>query len=156
MQTRREAIALLTGATVALAQRKPNFSGQWIIDTARTNFVGAPPDLGEIVDHRDPVLIVRSSWDPNRRAGVSIAGLLAPSVELNSGGATTSSNVPPDLKLKCISHWDGEKFVTDWDLLGLPNGDDHGTWTRYLTDDGRTMVVEVKASVQTKLVFTKK
>lgn len=156
MHTRREAIAVLAGAGIAIAQPKPNFSGNWAIDTVRTDFQGAPTDLSETIDHREPVMIIKASWDPNRRAGVSIAGLLAPSVELNSSGAPTSSNVPPELKLKCTSHWDGEKFVTDWDLLGLPNGDDHGTWTRYLTDGGRSMVVEVKASVQAKLVFTKK
>lgn len=155
MQTRREAIALLAGAGLAMAQPKPNFSGHWVIDSARTTFQGTPPDLTETIDHRDPVMIVKASWDPSRRAGVAIAGLLAPSVEINSNGTPTSSHVPPDLTLKCTSHWDNDKLVTTYDL-GLPNGADHGTWTRYMIDGGRSMVVEVNASVQARLFFTRK
>src|ERR1700737_904525 len=139
MHTRREVImALLAGSAIATAQPKPNFSGQWAIDTSRTTFQ-VPPDLAETIDHRDPVLVVKTSWDRNRPAGLAIAGLLAPSVELNTNGTQTSSNLPPGLTLKSTARWDGDKLVADWDLPGL----DHWTWIRYLTDGGHTMGVEV-------------
>jgi hypothetical protein len=154
MQTRREVIALLGGAAIATAQPKPNFSGHWIIDTNRTTFQ-VPADLSETIDDHDRVVVVQTNWDRNRPAGLAIAGLLAPLVVLDATGTQSSNNIPPGLVLRSTSHWDGDKLVTNWNLLGLPNGSDHGNWTRYLTDGGRTMVVEIKASVQTKLVFTK-
>ena len=160
MLTRREALAVVVAASAtALAQTKPNFTGRWQIDAARSP--DAPPDLVEVIDHRDPKVVIETSVSMSQPLGIAIAGLLAPKLQLATDASKNANELPPGLTLISNSEWQGDRLVTKWRIEGLPNGPLDGTWTRYLTDAGKTMVVDVLAAprherVETKLVFVKK
>jgi hypothetical protein len=155
MTTRRGLLTMACTVPLALALAKPSLTGTWALDATRTTFA-APPDLVVTMEQRDSVLYVQTTWDRSRPAGLAIAGLLASQLELTTNGAASTNNVPPGLKLTSTSHWVNDKLITEWELTGLPSGSDHGVWTHYLTDDGKTMVVEQQSGVPAKLVFTKR
>src|SRR6266849_5853778 len=161
MLSRRQILATVVGCSAAaLAQSKPNFSGRWQIDTARTTHQ-APDDLVEVIDHREPKLRIETTFSMNQSVGVALASLLAPKLELTTDTAGNSSELPPGIKLLSNSKWQGDRLVTNWRLEGLPNGPMEGTWTRYLADGGKTMLVDLLAApgherVEAKLIFAKK
>ena len=159
MQTRRQVITtmLVSAAGVLAAPAKPNFSGRWRLDPSQ-NSKDAPADLTETIDHREPVLRIDTHWDPSVATGVSNAAFLAPTVQLKSDGTETSNEVPMGLSLTTKSHWDGDKFVTEWRLNGLQTPMS-GTWTRYLTGPTAMVVDSVAESsshrVTARFVFAK-
>jgi len=121
MQTRRQALAAMAVGAAAFAQGKPNFTGRWIIDLARTTF-RVPADFTEIIDHRDSVLKIETSVDTHQAIGLSIASLLAPSLQLTTTGDENSNSMPMGLTLLARSRWDGQRLVSKWRLDGLPGG----------------------------------
>ena len=160
MQTRRDVLAaLLASPFLAVAQSKPDFSGRWRVDTARSTFA-VPPALTEVIEHREPTLSIDTTVDTNQPVGLALASLLGPRLHLTTTGAAETNSMPEGLSLASQSHWQGERLVTDWKLSGLQNGAMTGSWTRYLSDGGKAMTVELVAAlgerrVETKLVFAK-
>lgn len=160
MQTRRELLAALMACqAVAMAQSRPNFSGRWRADTTRST-VSVPPELTEVIEHRDPMLNIDTTLDTNHPIGLALASLLAPRLHLTTSGAPDSNGMPAGLSLASQSHWQGERLATDWRLSGVQNGAMTGSWMRYLSDGGKAMTVELVAAVgerrvEAKVVFAK-
>lgn len=113
-----------------------------------------------MIEHREPMLHMDSTVDMNQPAGLALASLLAPRLQLTTSGAPDTNSMPAGLSLASKSHWQAERLVTDWRLSGLQNGAMTGSWIRYLSDGGKAMTVELVAvagerRVEAKVVFVK-
>jgi hypothetical protein len=148
----------LTLALAGLAAApKPNFSGRWRIDE-RQSSRGAPAELVQTVDHRDPVLRIDSDWNRNRPANSAYIAMLAPTVQTMTDGSETTNEMPPGMSIATKSHWDGEKLVTEWRIDGLAK-EMRGEWTRRLNGTGNMIVDAVTETagrrVSSRFVFVK-
>jgi len=149
----RKLALVLASAALFAASSKPNFSGKWRLDEARSSRE-APAALVETIDHREPAVRIDSDWDHNVATGVSNAGLLAPAMRLTTDGTDATSAMPMGMSLVTKSHWDGDRLVTEWRVNGLEQPLS-GTWTRYLTGPNTMVVEAVAGQVREKLVFGK-
>ncbi len=161
MHTRRQAIQtfLFAGASAApllAAPAKPNFSGRWTLDRAASS--PGSPALIENIDHREPQIRIDTDWDRNGPTGLTNAAMLAPTIELLTGGEQSANEMPAGLSLQTKSHWEGDKLMTAWTIRGL-DAPLTGSWTRYLTGPN-TMAVDAISEarnhrVTSRLVFVK-
>lgn len=153
----KAALCLALAAAGLAAAPKPNFSGRWRIDE-RQSSRGAPADLVQTVDHRDPVLRIDSAWDRNRPTSAAYIAILVPTVQTMTDGSETTSEMPPGMSIATKSHWDGEKLVTEWRVSGLPT-EMRGEWTRRLNGTGNMVVDAVTETagrrVSSRFVFVK-
>ena len=139
MHTRREILAALAAVpSVVVAEDKPNFSGRWRLDPARSSRE-APASLTETIDHRDPVIRIDSDWDRNTATGLTNAALLAPSLQLIANGTEVTNSMPLGMMLLGKSRWNSQALVTEWRLEGMkvPLS---GTWRRRM--NGADMIVD--------------
>ena len=143
----------------ALAQSKPNFSGRWQVDPSRCT-IAVPADLTEVIDHREPVIDLETTVNMGQSTGLALASLLAPRVRLTTSGAQHTNAMPMGLSLASESRWQGDRLVTEWRISGMPSAMT-GAWTRYLSDDGKSMIVELTAAagdrrVEATLLFARR
>ncbi len=154
MHTRRtaiEAFLLAAAAPLRAAAAKPNFSGRWTLD--RNASSPGSPALIETIDDREPRIRIDTDWDHTGPTGVTNAAMLAPTVELLTGGAQNANEMPAGLSLQTKSHWDGNKLITAWTIRGL-DAPLTGSWERYLTGPN-TMVVEAVAEARNRRVTSR-
>jgi len=137
------------GAVSAIAADKPDFSGLWSLDEAKSDFGGAPQKEGMKyrIDHKDPklkVVITSQGEDPSERV-------------FNIGGEDLNKSSHGDVHSK--SHWEGSVLV--FDLKGKYDEYDYQTvekWT--LSPDGKILTItrEVSSSggdISQKYVFAR-
>ena len=138
MRTMRRTGLILAGllflAASASAQTKPNFSGDWKLNIAKSNFgqMPAPASLTEKITHSDPSLKVQTE----------MTGDFA----FNSDFAYTtdgkeSPNAAGDFKITSTVKWDGDVLTFDskMDFQGTAmSGVDK--WS--LSPDGKTITVQ--------------
>jgi hypothetical protein len=134
----KTALCLALAVAGLAAAPKPNFSGRWRIDE-RQSSRGAPADLVQTVDHRDPMLRIDSTWNRNRPMSAAYIAMLAPTVQTMTDGSETANDVPPGMSIATKSHWDGDKLVTEWRVTGLA-AEMRGEWTRRLNGTGNMVV----------------
>jgi hypothetical protein len=146
----RALAALCLLAAGLAAAPKPNFSGRWRIDE-RQSSRGAPADLVQTVDHRDPVMRIDSDWDRNRPTSVAYIAMLAPTVQTMTDGSETANDVPPGMSIATKSHWDGDKLVTEWRVTGLA-AEMRGEWTRRLNGTGNMVVDAVTETAGRRVI----
>ena len=149
----RKLALVLASTALFAASSKPNFSGRWRLDEARSSRE-APAALVETIDHREPTVRIDSDWDHNVATGVSNAAILAPAMQLTTDGTEATSEMPLGMSLATKSHWEGVKLVTEWRVNGLQRALS-GTWTRYLTGPNTMVVDAVAGQMREKLVFGK-
>ncbi len=146
-------LSLVACLAAAWAQDKPNFSGTWKLDTAKSDFGAFPaPEKATLkVDHQDPKVNVTSS-------AVSEMGDQNIELKLMTDGTETSNEVM-GIPVKSTGKWDGKsvvfdsKFTTDGGDVAIAE-----RWT--LSEDGKTLTLERRWSGSMgdntqKLVHTK-
>jgi hypothetical protein len=124
-------------ATSMLAQSKPNFSGTWKLNVAKSDFgpVPAPDSRTDVIDHSDPVLKVNTSL-----VGGPQGNMDAISNYTTDGKEATNHMGPREVKATIV--WDGAKLVYN----GKTTFQDaeltiKSIWT--LSDDGKTLTQNV-------------
>jgi hypothetical protein len=150
----RIAILILASATVALAADKPDFSGNWKMDPAQSDFGGSPPPdaLTRQIEQTDRQLILtdqQSSAVGNDRA-----------VRKYTTDAKETTYQWMGNQVKSAAHWEGNTIV----IVGKV--DASGTEilvnsTLSLSADGRTLIENDKLTAggseigAFKIVFAK-
>ena len=97
------ALALVSGA--ASAQDKPNFSGTWKMDGAKSDFgpMPAPDKLMRTIDHKDPEMQIKTTQSGQQ-------GEVTSELKYKTDG-TESVNKLRGQDVKGIAKWEGEKLV---------------------------------------------
>jgi hypothetical protein len=128
-------VLLLAGALAA--QDKPNFSGNWKLDLAKSDFGAFPaPEKASLkVDHQDPKLNVVSS-------ATSDMGDQNVDLKLMTDGTETTNEVM-GMPVKSKGKWDGRAVILE-SKFTMDSGDVAivDRWT--LSDDGKTLTLDRK------------
>jgi hypothetical protein len=98
-------LSLLTLVSVATAADKPNFSGEWKMDPAKSNFGQLPPPTSFVrkIQHKDPSLIIIEEQSAN-------------GMQSTTTRSVTTDGKPTTLQLNgiaaiCSAVWDGSDIV---------------------------------------------
>ena len=113
---------------------KPNFTGTWKFNHAKSKLEIAAPDASIfVIDHRDPMFrISRTHIAGERRDTFSL--------DLTTDGRTVLANLG-ELRLRSSAHWDGNALVFDTSFT--KSGEDATNSVRYSQfDDGRSLLAE--------------
>jgi hypothetical protein len=118
-------IFLAMSFAFAQAQSKPDFSGKWKLNVAKSDFGGAPgpSDLDVAIRHHDPELLVTQTVE-----GQNLE------FKLGTDGKEYS-NETPDGTMKTTLHWESDVLIGVSDYAG--NATFKDKW--WLTDNGQTM-----------------
>ena len=109
-------MALALAAGPAAAADKPDFSGKWVLDVAKSDFgmLPGPDSQTNNIDHKEPKIKVAMTVKTAQGERSSERNLTTDGEEnTNTAGPLTS---------KSRSKWDGNRLVTDAKLQ-TPNGD---------------------------------
>lgn len=131
--------ALIAAGTASQAQAKPNFSGEWKIDAAKSSFgqMPAPTTFVRKVDHKDPKLTVTTT-----QAG-EMGEYTSTSNYVTDGSETT--NEIRGTQAKSTAVWDGDALTITLKLEF--NGNPvvvSETWT--LSEDGKVLTSKLHFS----------
>ena len=149
----RRILLLSIAATMLFAADKPNYSGHWVVDLAKSDFGMMPPPekMERDIDHKDPQMQIKSVQKSERGEFTS------ESKYTTDGKEATIQMRNRDAKV--VAKWVDNKLEVN--VKSEFNGTSIGqkeTWT--LSDDGKTLTTqsEIQApqgEFKTKLVFTK-
>ena len=145
--------ALLAFAISLAAQSKPNFSGTWKLNVAKSDFGVLPPSNGrtDVIEHQDPDLKDTVSDD-------AAQGQQNYTLSMTTDGKE-AINKPGGLEMKSVATWTASNLVVNTKLQF--QGSDvtiKTTWA--LSDDGKTLTESAHLESQMgetdqKLVFEK-
>jgi hypothetical protein len=125
---------LLLTALIAPAQQRPDFSGAWKLNAAKSSFdkQPAPKHLSFVIEHRDPRLTqFVSHGEPEGRQ-------MAPAIYVTDG--TEGSNTVMGNPLKYTAKWGGTTLtVITWGSFGKNEMKLTDQWS--LVDEGRTLII---------------
>ena len=140
MRTMRRTGLILAGllllAASASAQTKPNFSGDWKMNAAKSNFgqMPAPSSLTEKITHTDPSLKVQTAQSGD-------FGDLNSDFSFTTDGKECQNAMGDMFKMTSTVKWDGDILMFDskMDIQGnAMTGVDK--WS--LSPDGKTLTVQ--------------
>ncbi len=122
---------------LALAAEKPNFSGTWTLETAKSDFGSFPPPTKSTlkVDHQDPKLNFTSTAETEM-------GEQTIELKLLTDG-TESTNEVMGMQVKTTAKWDGNAVAMQ-SKVTTPNGDVTLDERWSLADDGKTLTIDRK------------
>ena len=131
------ALSLMTlmGEVTVAAAEKANFSGEWKMNAAKSNFGQLPPPASFVrkIQHKDPSLTIIEEQNAN-------------GMQSTTTRAVTTDGKPTTLQLNgiaalCSALWDGSDIVasTAMDAAGLKFTD-----RMSLSADGKTLTSKVK------------
>jgi hypothetical protein len=130
-------LGILLLSSVAIAQDKPNLSGKWVLDTAKSDFgeLPAPESQTNIIEHKDTDIKLTQT----------IRGQAVPGGEASSERRYTTdrkeiSNKVGQQEVKSTCKWDGNQLVIDT-KLETPSGTTVIKDSWELTGGGKQMVV---------------
>ena len=154
------AIAVLPAAP---QQTKPDFSGRWVLDLTKTEAPAQPPEMEQVIDHKDPVL----KWTTKfKDTGASetmlpfLIGIADGQAEVRADGKEEAVKNGP-FERRSHTVWDGQRLVTTW-TMKTPQDPPEGRWVRSLSADGKTQIIDIEfrsavmGTVQAKLIFSKR
>lgn len=153
-------IALAAGMSYA---KDDGFNGKWVIDkTASTATADIPDNLTQQIRKKGENLAIETFWrEPrNGMAPLVLLGIMTTQLKLALNGQDTTNWIGPFQQVSKTSQ-NGNQLLTDWQAV--VNGQHvQGHWTRTLSDDGRTMTLEIQESTDDgknntgKLLFKRK
>ena len=146
--------ALLLSAMAVSAFAKPNLSGTWKLDVAKSEFgsLPAPATMTRVITHADPSLTVKTTQSGDR-------GPFTSELKYTTDGKE-SVNATRVGEVKSFVAWDGDTLVVKYKVKN-PNAGEFDIEERWdLTDGGKGMVVTSKLTggpepISRKLIFTK-
>lgn len=133
---RRVVLAAVSLASLAMACRpaptRPDFSGTWLFDAARSTLqVPAPDSLIFVIDHRDPLFRMSNTHYTGADSTTFAIDLTTDSAEVEHSTA--------DVQLRSRSYWDGDVVV--FTATFPVQGGEVSNITRYtLADGGRGLI----------------
>ena len=147
------ALSVTAFATSMLAQTKPNFSGTWKLNVAKSDFgpLPAPDSRVDVIVHNDPTI----KDDVNQTGG---QGDFTGTINYTTDGKEATNKMGP-LEVKSTLGWEGSHLVVNSKLM-LNDAEItiKGVWT--LSDDGKTLTQDAHINspmgeLDTKTVFDK-
>jgi hypothetical protein len=119
-------------ATMSASGAKPNYSGTWKLNVAKSDFgpIPGPDSRTDVIDHKDSVLKVSTAQD-------SAQGKQEYTLNLTTDGKEMTNN-PGGLEVKSIGGWEGSNLVMNVKLKFQDN-DVAAKTTWLLSDDGKTL-----------------
>ena len=139
MHTMRRTGLILAGllllAASASAQAKPNFSGDWKLNAAKSNFgqIPAPSSLTQKITHADPSLKVQTAQSGD-------FGDFNSDFSFTTDGKECQNAMGDLFKMTSTVKWDGDILMFDskMDFQGNPMTS-NDKWT--LSPDGRRLII---------------
>jgi len=143
--------ALALAAHEAPAQSKPNFSGSWKMNAARSDFgpVPAPASIARKITHAEPSLAIVEDQD----AGSGVQTV----TRVYTTDGRGSSFMSQGAEVKGTAVWEGNDLVVTSEVEVVP--------LKYidrmsLSDDGKTMTSAIKlaspdGAIDVKVIFEK-
>jgi len=131
------ATILLLTAVFAAAQDKPNLSGKWAVDLAKSNFDPFPPPESRtrVVDHKEPKLKISETTKGQR-------GEFTFEREITTDGQENKSSMGPN-EYVSKSRWDGKRLITEGTLKLQDGTNIDIKETTELSEDGKVMTLKV-------------
>ncbi|HZQ56282.1 MAG TPA: hypothetical protein VFB14_29100 [Bryobacteraceae bacterium] len=136
MQRIRVSLGLAFLAMPLLADS--NFVGKWELNTSRSKNIGmmAQMKLTATVEQTASELIIRNVSVFDGREQTS-------ELKFDLTGKPVPNKSPMEATAETVSKWEGERLVTTWTSEGSVAGSKSvRTETRYLSDGGRTLIME--------------
>ncbi len=126
-------MALAAMAAFSAAADKPNFSGDWTVDVAKTNFGPIPGPTTRKVEHNDPALTMTETQTGGAQGNVTTTAKFS-----TDGTGTINKAMGGDAK--STATWDGNALaiVMKGEVQSRPRTLTE-RWT--LSDDGKVMTV---------------
>ena len=124
---------------------KPDFSGKWNLDIAKSDFAQAPAPLSIVlaIEHKEPNIKVSSTQTTQQGVVSNVRNLTTDGKE----NTNTMRAMGTDQDIKSTTNWDGRKLVTALkvDFQGMAT-DIQDTWE--LSADGQVLTVarDIKTS----------
>jgi hypothetical protein len=152
-------LLLLPAASPWAQDTKPNFSGTWNLDVAKSDFGGAPPpdSIVYVIEHKDPSLKITSTQKSQQ-------GELANTRNLTTDGKETVNKLRSmfqagEQDVKSTMKWNGKKLANALKLDIQGNAIDI-TEAWELSDDGKVLIIgrdltTPQGDFQQKYVFNK-
>ncbi len=147
------ALSVTAFATSMFAQSKPNFSGTWKLNVAKSDFgpLPAPDSRVDVIVHNDPTI----KDDVTQTGG---QGDFVGTINYSTDGKEATNKMGPR-EVKSTLGWEGSRLVVNSKLM-LNDAEItiKSVWT--LTDDGKTLSQEAHINspmgeLDTKTVFDK-
>jgi hypothetical protein len=149
----RRFFLLCVPAAMLFAADKPNYSGHWVVDLAKSDFGMMPPPekLERDIDHKDPDMKIKTVQKGQRGESTT------ESKYTTDGKETTIQMRGRDAKV--IAKWDGAKLIVA-SKSEFNGAEISQTETWNLSADGKTLSIDnaIKApqgEFTVKSVFTK-
>ncbi len=156
----RKTMLLALGAIVLVtlglgqAQAKPNFTGDWTLNSAKSDFgpMPAPDKMTMKVDHKDPTMNITQSQSGGQ-------GDMTFDAKYSTDGAETTNSFGP-MEAKSTAKWEGDVLVVNTKLNA--GGTDIVIISRWtISDDGKVMtqaahVNSPQGEIDLKYVLDKK
>ena len=149
----RRLLLLSIPAAMLMAADKPDFSGHWVVDLAKSDFGMMPPPskMERDIEHKDPAMTIKSIQ-------VSERGEMKNESKYTTDGKEATITMR-NREAKVKAQWDGAKLKVN--SKSEFNGNEitqDETWI--LSEDGKTLTINnaIKApqgEFSAKLVFTK-
>ncbi len=149
----RRILLICVPAAMLLAADKPDYSGHWVVDLAKSDFGMMPPPskMEREIEHKDPAMTIKSIQ-------VSERGEMKNESKYTTDGKEATIKMR-NREAKVKAQWDGAKLKVNSrsEFSGSEITQDE-TWM--LSEDGKTLTINnaIKApqgEFTTKLVFTK-
>jgi len=127
---------LLLVAASASAQAKPNFSGDWKLNTAKSNFgaMPAPTSLTQKIVHNDPQLEVQTAQSGD-------FGDFNSDFKFTTDGKECQNAMGNDFHMTTTAKWDGDVLVMD-SKMDFQGNAMSGSDKWMLSPDGKTITVQ--------------
>jgi hypothetical protein len=140
-------------AAMAATGAKPNYSGTWKLNVAKSDFgpIPGPDTRTDVIEHNDPILKVSTSQD-------GAQGKQQYTLNMTTDGKE-AINTPGGLEVKSIGGWEANNLVINVKLKFQDN-DVEAKTTWLLSEDGKTMtqnqhLTTAMGELDQKMVFEK-
>ena len=107
-------VLLLLAASAVAQEARPDFSGKWVLDAAKSDFGPSPPPefVIHVIEHKEPNIKIVTSQK-------SIQGETTNERNLTTDGKDNTNKMRlmgGEQEVKSSSHWDGGKLATTMKL----------------------------------------
>jgi hypothetical protein len=132
-------LVLLVSASAWAQDAKPNFTGKWNLDAAKSDFGPMPPpdSIVHVIDHKEPTIKIVTT-QKSAQGEITNERLLTTDGKEN----VNKMRMGPDgeQEVKSTSKWNGKALATSFtlDVQGNPF-EFNDSWT--LSDDGKVLTV---------------
>lgn len=131
-------VLIVVAATMLLAQKAPELSGTWVLNTAKSQNIGMMAAL------KDTIIVTQTARDIVIHHVTSFQGQAGSrDVRYTFDGTTGTNDGPMGDRNDTVSKWVGQRLVTTWTKDGAVAGTKAVmTETLSVSPDGKTLTFE--------------